>query len=169
MSLHTGPGSGALSWSRSDVTPIEVALRYGNPALSAPGSEGIRLKEAAKAMGRSGDQRVCDPRNWYAGTYHGAVAGANSKTAAWIPAAGGIHAEMNRAPQRGSALRWERGLDGRDHAEEALADGLVDSWEIAEHFGVPDELVQLRAPSISANTAAPRPAARSGRLGPGDA
>ena len=37
MSLHTGPGSGALSWSRSDLTPIEVALRYGNPALSGQG------------------------------------------------------------------------------------------------------------------------------------
>ena len=120
-------------------------------------------------MGRSGHQRVGDPRNWCTGTFHGELAGANSKTAAWIPAAGGIHAEMNGAQQRGSALRRERGLDGRVDAEEALAEGLVDSWEIAEHFVVPDELVRLRAPSLSANTAALRPDARSGRLGPSDA
>ena len=120
-------------------------------------------------MARSGYQRVGDPRNWYARTRHGEVAGANSKTAAWISAAGGIHAEMNAAPQRGSAVWWERRLDGRDDAGAALAEGLVDSWEIAERFGVPDELVRLRAASPSANTAALRPDARSGPLGPGDA
>ena len=53
--------------------------------------------------------------------------------------------------------------------EEAAAEGLATSWEVAEHFGVPDEMVRLRAPSTSANTAALRPAARTGCLGPSDA
>ena len=29
---------------------------------------------------------------------------------------------------------------------EALAEGLTQSWELAEHFGVPDELIQLQRP-----------------------
>ncbi len=29
---------------------------------------------------------------------------------------------------------------------EALAEGFVYSWEVAEHFGVPDEMVRARAP-----------------------
>ena len=32
-------------------------------------------------------------------------------------------------------------------ASEAAAEGLVHSWEVAEHFGVPDELVRLRSGS----------------------
>ena len=31
-------------------------------------------------------------------------------------------------------------------AREAIHAGLTESWEIAEHFGVPDELVRLQAP-----------------------
>ena len=31
-------------------------------------------------------------------------------------------------------------------ASEAIHAGLTESWEIAEHFGVPDELVRLQAP-----------------------
>ena len=34
-------------------------------------------------------------------------------------------------------------------ATEAAAEGLVYSWEVAEHFGVPDELVRLRTPSFA--------------------
>ena len=75
---------------------------------------------------------------------------------------------MSRAQQRGAALRQQLGLRGQVDAE-AVAEGLVTSWEVAEHFGMPDEMVRLRAPSISANTAALRPTGRSGRRGPSDA
>ena len=36
-------------------------------------------------------------------------------------------------------------------ASEAAAEGLLHSWEVAEHFGVPDELVRLRAPFFPAD------------------
>ena len=31
-------------------------------------------------------------------------------------------------------------------AQEAVNEGLVAAWEIAEHFGVPEELVKLQVP-----------------------
>ena len=51
----------------------------------------------------------------------------------------------------GLAHRFER--EAEDFAcyllldvQEAIHAGLTESWEIAEHFGVPDELVRLQAP-----------------------
>ncbi len=46
------------------------------------------------------------------------------------------------------ARRYEREAEDFAHGllideQEAEAEGLVQSWEMAEHFGVPDELVQL--------------------------
>ena len=63
------------------------------------------------------------------------------------------------------ASRYEREAEDFAYAllvdeEEARAEGLVDSWEIAEHFGVPDEMVQLRSPFGSASKAARSPATR---------
>ena len=48
-------------------------------------------------------------------------------------------------------MRYEREAEDFARAllvddEEALAEGLVHSWEVAEHFGVPGELVR-RQPS----------------------
>ena len=34
-------------------------------------------------------------------------------------------------------------------ASEAAAEGLAHSWEVAEHVGIPDELVHLRTPSFA--------------------
>lgn len=33
-------------------------------------------------------------------------------------------------------------------AQEAMDEGLVHSWEVAEHFGVPDEMARLQAPLV---------------------
>ena len=56
--------------------------------------------------------------------------------------------------------RYEREADEFAHAllidaEEALAEAFVHSWEIAEHFGVPDEAVRLQARLLPAGTGAP--------------
>ena len=50
------------------------------------------------------------------------------------------------------ANRYEREAEDCAHAllidaQEALAERFVESWEVAEHFGVPDEMVHLQAPS----------------------
>ena len=50
-------------------------------------------------------------------------------------------------------LPWEREADQFAcallvDAEEARREGLVHSWQIAEHFGVPDELVREWAPFV---------------------
>ena len=47
--------------------------------------------------------------------------------------------------------RFEREAEDFAHAllideGEALLEGLSHSWEVAEHFGVPDELIQLQRP-----------------------
>lgn len=54
-------------------------------------------------------------------------------------------------------------------AEEARAAGLVDSWEIAEHFGVPDEMVQQRARALATDVPPQRHALPAGCRGTTDA
>ena len=59
---------------------------------------------------------------------------------------GGNHIEQPKHQRR----RYEREADDFAHellidAEEALAEGLVHSWEIAEHFGVPGHSVRVQA------------------------
>ena len=51
----------------------------------------------------------------------------------------------------GLGNRLEREAEDFAHAlcmdaQEAVNEGLVAAWEIAEHFGVPEELVKLQAP-----------------------
>ena len=54
---------------------------------------------------------------------------------------------------------WEREADQFAcallvDAEEARREGLVHSWQIAEHFGVPDELVREWAPCLEGHDVA---------------
>ncbi len=55
------------------------------------------------------------------------------------------------------ANRYEREAEDFAHAllidrEEAIAEGLAHSWEVAAHFGVPDEVLRPRMQALSEDT-----------------
>ena len=47
---------------------------------------------------------------------------------------------MKRTQRKAAALRLLMDVD------EAMKEGLSELWEVAEHFGVPEEMVILQAP-----------------------